>query len=191
MTEYHNPNPRRYPTRHDVVKIVEQWGNEVCPEYSLAGIRNMNADNFQVGFRNPATGEVLQVNLDLYPNQYEGWHVRNSRIWRLSTTDEPRHAVEVYSPCLETLMMAYPFARIVHLDNEDDDWPVFGWAVVGEYGFKAFIQNPRAEDEPEYWRNPDLPYETLVTDPDILGRVTDDMWDHTMRNVSQGYSGAY
>jgi len=194
METYFNPNPRRYPTRHDVVKIVEKWGDDVCPDYSLAGIRNTTSSRFQAGFYNPVTHEVLHVDLDLYPNQhkdYPGWHVRNPRIVRLAV-QELRHDVEVYTPTLETLMMAFPNDRIVHIDNEDDEWPAFGWAVLGTDGFKAFIQNPRDENElQEYWKNPDLPYATLVIDPFILDRLKQDMWDHTMHNVRLGYDGAY
>lgn len=190
---YFNPNPRRYPTRHDVVKLIEKWGNRAAPDYSLIKVVNTTASSFQAAFKNPASGDVLQISIALYPNQHPshpGWHVRDTTIWRLAK-DDVEVNVQVYDPDLEILMMAYPNDRIVFTDNEDDEWPVFGYAVLGHDGIKAFRQHKPGMDDEDYTHNDDLPYGTTVTDQETLDRVNDDNWAHIMFNLSEGSYGAY
>lgn len=193
MEQYFNPNATRYPTRHDVVKTVETWASSVMPDYSLASIDEIQVTGFAATFVNPVTKEAVYLHLQLYPNQhkaYPGWHVRNPELWRIGVIPVNGH-VKVYDQDLETLMMRFPSDRIVFIDNEDDQWPIFGYAVIGEDGFKGFIQHKPEHDEEDFTFNGDLRYDTVVTNDHTLARITDDMWGYVQKNLKQGLLGKY
>lgn len=195
MTEYFNPNATRYPSRHEVVKTVEQWAANQMPDYTLASIDSTQVSSFGAAFHNPATGETVHLHLNLYPNQsasYPGWHIRNPELWRIGTNVPPNEeGVKVYDDDLEALMRVFPQSRIVFLDNEDDDWHVFGYAALGRDGILGFIQHEPKWDEEDYTRNEDLPYGTVVVNADVIDRVNADMWDYVLHNIAEGLLGKY
>lgn len=186
-----NPNKTRYASRHDVVKTVEHWAMDVMPEYTLKDIHihGESVTHFMVRFRNPG-GHTIEMTLGLRPNQHEaypGWHVINHRVWWVGHERGEGRGVTVYPEELETLMIAYPNHRIIHVDNEEEKFPVFGYGVIdADNSFVAFIQHPRQDtDDEDYWANDDLPHSTLVTDRLVLSHIDFDMHDYLDRNLDQ------
>lgn len=181
-----------YATHNEVVKAINAFRDETMPGYELTSmhLHGESITTWMVTFREGI--HAVKVTLEIKETANNtGFYASTHVLWQVGSWGRNHDEIKGYPVEFEILRKAFPNAEIMFLDNEDDEYPMFGyaalvntaqgmwpiWRIVG--WVQATLND--AQDN-AYIANKYLPFRELVTDKDILDVVNDNILDYALRN---------
>ena len=187
----HNFNDARYPTVDDIVDAVNSQGKWFWPEFNIASVYGLGETitKFQIKLRHRDDPlRVIRIGVEVLPNQNgKGYHIMSPNLIFAGTIPSDKDEADElrgHGPEFEALRALFPKSRIRFIDNEGDDYSIFGFAAFdeAETAIIGFVQLTPEDLEEEYWKNDDLPYGQVVIEPHIIARINEDSLEWVLAN---------